>query len=705
MHKKRKVAYLQVALFSSAVFAVICLLHLGLFKGAEYGVLKTFYKMRGPLTPSSQIVIAAIDDASLKELGPWPWKRRIFSDLISKLRDSNAAIIAVDASFAEDALSDDRRLLGMLGEQRDMVLGYSFYRDRERIPLDKRAWATGEDSYDILAGQMIASTSMPSANLPSMAGIKVVPKGLRLKGGMLAFTNLLVDDGQPCLAMPLVARYKNLLLPSFGLAMASRFENFTPLVRRDSRGNLNAVAVGRQILSVGSSGKMFLNLTGPRNSYESLSIIDMLSGDLDKKKVEGKIVIIGPTYRGPESGFETPFGKNISAVELWANTVDNILFSKPINNVADSKLVNIIMVFILGLMLGLLMPFFRIVYSVLISIGIGIAVMLDGYLFFSRANILFPVAVPLIAIAAITIIIVLYRLTTEERQRNKMRARFGPSLKEKTLDELARNPKDIPSAGERRHLSVLTVEIRNFPQLFDQLQPEKMTGLMQAYFNTVAASLAEEEAFIVSVGSDRIIAVFGAPVRKADHAMRACRAALGIRRVITKKKSDWKSKYPISTLKIGIGIQTGPLVAGEMGSRGGYGFSLIGPAVRMSERFASLDRLYHTTVIVGSETMRSAKDFCAFRPLDMIRLPAVKHPIEIYELMGNKNVVIPFMEKYKQAYDAYRRRNFELALRLADDVLTKVPYDGPSLLIHARSKRFLETPPAANWDGIWTVQE
>jgi adenylate cyclase len=703
--KKRRIVCLQIAIAISIVVAAMAFFRHDLVEKSELGILRVFYDARGSLEPSPKIVIAAIDDKSLEELGGWPWKRKVFSNLLSRLRKSGATTIAIDTTFAQDIIGGDRRLLTMIERKKDAVLGYAFYPLREDIPLDKRAWATGENSYDILAGQRIASTSRPSIELPSMAGVRAIPKSLRLKGGLLAFTNFLGVQKRPLTSAPLVARYKNLLLPSLGLSVASRHSRFTPLVRRDARGRLTAVTIGERAMPIDSSGRVFMDFAGPAGTYRHLSVVDILNEKVDAESLEGSIVLVGPTFRGPQIRVSTPYGDDIPAIELWANVVDNIVFGRPLVSAFSSKAVTMSIVLVLGIVLGLVLPLMRVLYSFAIAIGLSVAVSIEGYFFLTKFGVWFPVATPLFAVVAVFLSISAYRLVTEERYRRRMRMRFGSSLRKKNLEYFAFNPQELPREGERHHLTVLTVGIRNFAALFEEVPPKRLVSFIREYVRAVSQELKSEDAFTVFAGNEKIVAIFGAPVRRADHAMRACRAALAIRKLAAKKRQAWKEKYAFSTLRIGMGIHTGPLVVGEIGFLGKDGFSALGPAVSLSERFASLDRVYHTTIIASDETVRSSREWCAFRPLDLVRFPSMKRPVEIHELLGSKNVVTPYLEMYKQAYEAYREKRFDQAVALAEGVLAKLPHDGPSLILRARAKKFLEHPPGDKWDGVWVVQE
>jgi adenylate cyclase len=262
----------------------------------------------------------------------------------------------------------------------------------------------------------------------------------------------------------------------------------------------------------------------------------------------------------------------------------------------------------------------------------------------------------------------------------------------------------IPKGGDKRHLTALTFGIRNFSAVCDELPPDKLIDFMRAYRREVFSYLGSEDAHVSGIGNDLFLAVFGSPIPHADHARRACRAALELRRRIAKKKSSWQQKYRMSPFRLAVGIDTSPLVVGEIGSRGRHAYATIGHAVQMCEVFAQLCRTYRTSIVVGAEAVQATREWYAYRPLDHIRVRKTKRSIEIFELLGKKGVVTPYIDLYMRAYDAYRLRIYEDTIKYADQLLAKLPHDGPSLLLKARAQRFMKNPPAEEWDGAWIVQ-
>lgn len=694
---KRGLTYLIIAVIAALLMAAISLVRPVSLERAEGKILERFYRLRGPTAPSDRIVIAAVDEASIEKIGAWPWPHKTYVQIIKHLRAAGVKVIVFDADIADEVIGGDRRLRDSIAEHKDIVLGFDLYPLREDIPLDERAWATGADSFDVLTTQMIASTRVPLEHIPSMGGVRTVPKQLRVIGGTLGFTNLLPPKRGALTSVPMLVRYRNLILPSIALTTAARVKGFTPLVRKDMHDEVAAVTIGNHRIPLNNSGRMMLDAAGPAGTYRHLNIADVLDKEHDLSALKDAIVLIG-SMQG--AGAATPFGADIPAVEVWANAIDNALFGKPLVDTASSRDVTVGIILVIAVLLGLVLPRVRIVISFVIASAVALAVIIDGYLFFAYAHRWFAMMAPLCAIVLTCMAITVYRLATEERVRRKLMMRYGRFMGTKTITALVTKPARLPIKGEKRVMTAMTVGIRKFEHMCGELDAANLVAFIKGYYREVMPLLYDEDAYVVMAGNDKLACTLGAPILHSDHALRACRAALDIRRAIAKRRAGWKEQYRLGTLRLGAGIHTGPMAIGDAGN----GFAAVGAPIDMSALWARVAQIYRVSIVCGPETVKSAREEFFFRPLDYVRVPHEQHPLEIYELMGKRSIAAPFMDIYTTAYEAYRERDYQSAVRAAEKVLENLPHDGPTLLIKARAERFLKNPPKKEWDGAWVVK-
>jgi len=694
---KRSLTYIAISLITALIIASAYFLNLGPISRGERMVLDRFYRLRGPLEPSQKIVLAVVDEKTIEQFGPWPWKHRVYVKLIERLREIGVKVAVFDASVAQVVVSEDRKLRDSIGEQKDLVFGYTFYPTREDIPLDDKEWATGEDSFDVLTTQKITSVRVPLEHLPGMGGIKTVPSRLRVISGTLGFTNLLPAKDTAITSVPTLVRYKNVVLPSLALTAVARAEGFTPLVREKDGGNVKAVAVGKKTIPLNKSGRMLLNMAGPAGTYKYRSLADIFDEKADLKDLEDTIVIIG-SLQGDK--IATPFGSDVPVIEVWANAMDDMLYGKPLIDTASSKGATAGIIVIIALILGIALPRVRIMPSLGIAILVAAAVVVDGYLFFAYAHRWFAMVTPLLVIFFVWVAVTEYRYATEERVRKKFMMRFGSFMGKKTITSLVTRPARLPSKGEKRLMTAMTVGIRRFEHMCSELDAKNLIAFMKGYYREILPVLHGEDAYVVMSGNDKLVCTLGAPVLHSDHALRACRAMLGIRRAVAKRRPGWKERYRLGTLRLRAGIHTGPMAIGDAGN----GFAAVGTPLDMSELWARIARTYRVSIVCGPETVHAAREKFFFRPLDYVSVPHGQHPVEIFELMGERSIATPYMDVYVRAYEAYRERDYRSAVVAADKVLENLPHDGPSLLIKARSERFLKKPPQKEWDGAWIVK-
>jgi adenylate cyclase len=270
----------------------------------------------------------------------------------------------------------------------------------------------------------------------------------------------------------------------------------------------------------------------------------------------------------------------------------------------------------------------------------------------------------------------------------------------KTLTTLVTKSVRLPSKGEKRLITAMTIGIRQFEHMCSELDAGNLIAFMKGYYREVKPLLYDEDAYVMLAGNDKLVCTLGAPMLHSDHALRACRAMLGIRRAVAKRRAGWKERYRLGTLRLAAGIHTGPMAIGDAGN----GFAAVGVPLDMSSLWARIAHTYRVSIICGSETVHAAREKFFFRPLDYVRVPHGQYPMEIYELMGERSIATPYMDVYLRAYEAYRERDYNSVITAAEKVLKNLPHDGPTQLIKARSERFLKKPPKKEWNGAWSVK-
>lgn len=294
------------------------------------------------------------------------------------------------------------------------------------------------------------------------------------------------------------------------------------------------------------------------------------------------------------------------------------------------------------------------------------------------------------------------------RERDAIRTMLERHVSKEVAAELLRDPAKTTLAGVRRELSVMFIDIAGFTALAERLPPEEVVSRLNEYFDCACGVILEAGGTVSEFQGDGIVAFFGAPIAHADHAARACRAALLCRERLAKLESSWASqRLPIHGFR--IGIHTAELVVGEIGSaeRGKYG--AVGDGINVASRIEAANKLYDTRVLISEATLARAGDAFVARELDLLRLVGREEPVRVFELVAMRESLDPgsarLCELFRAALTAYRARDFASAKRWLEEAAAFAPGDGPVQHFLLRVARFQAEPPAPDWLGVWELSE
>jgi len=264
------------------------------------------------------------------------------------------------------------------------------------------------------------------------------------------------------------------------------------------------------------------------------------------------------------------------------------------------------------------------------------------------------------------------------------------------------NPDKLKLGGEKLELSVLFSDIRGFTSISEKLKPEQLVSLLNEYLTEMTGIVLENKGLLDKYIGDAVMAVFGAPLHNDRHAYDACNAALEMMSRLKKLNEQWKERG-IPVLDIGIGINTGEMVAGNMGSVERFDYTVMGDNVNLASRLEGLNKAYGTNIIISEYTKNKVENEFWFRSLDLVRVKGKKKAVEIFELLGSRKETcpIPYMEEYNLFMKHYRLGEFKKAKDIVDKILEKHEQDKVVQLYRQRLDLLLENPPA-HWDGVYT---
>jgi len=717
--------------------------------------MKTYdlrFLARGAQAPDPRIVIAAIDQESIDRLGKWPWPRTTQARLLDILSGAGARVIGYDITFPiPDENSELQRVRELLRRYEGMGLekggegARAFYREMVRteqaadtdraleeairragnVALGLFFFLTEREAGDCAPEMLesdraiIAPSRFPlvqrlgpgPASCSVYRAFGVEPNLERFTRAALAsgFFNMNSDPDGIIRWETMVIDFEGGYYPSLDLAVSRSYLGLgqSDMILQLSPYGVEGVFLGEAMVPTDERGRMLINYRGPEGTYPHYPVVRILDGGIPPGTFRDKIVLIGVTAIGIYDMRFTPFGLT-AGTEVHAHAIDNILNRDFLIRPDWLALFDLLILISLGLLLGLLLPRMRPVFTVLLCVAVaGLYIFFNQYMF-ERFGLWLNLAYPLLQVGLVFTGVTVFRYATEEREKRKIKNSFSHYLSPALVNELTRNPALLRLGGEKKVLTCLFSDIRGFTHISEQIDPERLVDLLQGYMTAMTDIILSYNGLLDKYIGDAIMAVFCTPIEEPDHPLRACRAALDMcRRLDEMQRTWWVEKFP--RIDIGVGINTGEMVAGNMGSAQRFDYTVIGDNVNLASRIEGANKEYGTRILITQYTYERVREAVLVRELDAVRVKGRSEPVLIYELLagsdeedrgdGTRDLVTLFAE----GRALYRQRDWKGAQAIFSKVLEIRPKDHPAKIYLDRCRRLATKPPPPDWDGVFTM--
>ena len=462
------------------------------------------------------------------------------------------------------------------------------------------------------------------------------------------------------------------------------------------------VQVGDLTTSLGMDHGLWLNYRGGSARFPTFSVIDLIEGRLETQDLGNKIVLLGYTYFGHDT-IRNPYSNTFPGVEVHATAVDNLLaddFLRRLPWWADT-----LVCLLFGLaILGLFWPRFG--FSEAIRMGgsalLLLAILTIGYFLFAIRDIWTFWIGPLLTFLFVCGACLIQAYFMEGLLRRKLRHAFAHYVSNEVIEELLVKPSSLKLGGERKVLSVLFSDIRGFTSLSEGMPPERLTDFLNSYLTPMTEIVLTNRGLLDKYIGDAIMAVYGAPVALDEHAVAACNTALQMLERLGQLSLIWRERG-LPELKIGIGINTGPVSVGNMGSKDRFDYTVVGDNVNLASRLEGLNKHFGTSIIMSEQTKSKIGDIFTHRELDQVTVKGKNKPVRIYELIrqGKRETARDgWIGQFEKTLKLYRDRQFKPA---ADSFysISQQQNDPISKLYHQRCLQMMQTPPSQDWDGVF----
>lgn len=620
------------------IFFGLILVFPNFFDDLEAKGIDQYFRLRGAKTPQNPILLAVIDEKSLGKIGRWPWPRSQMARLTEKLNEAGVKAVGFDITFSETSIEDHILADSLQKVANKTTLGFFFYPSPEEVlEAAPSQVEIHENERNIYPARLALSSKQLETSGRKVFGVQAnVPAIAEVSPAHQGFFNVFPDPDGVIRNLPLVLYYKGNAYPSLALQMATLVEGFSPVPLYDGEGRLEGLSLGETKIPLQSNGELWINYLGGPKAFPHISIVDILQDRVGKDLLQDKIVLVGATAVGIYDMRVTPLSAATPGLEIQANVLDNILSSDFVRFDTSSHLASLILVLCLGLLLGLFLPRLRALPSLFLFSAILSVLWLTAYLLFLKTGWLLLVVKPTLNGFLVFGTITIWRFFTEEKERRKIRKTFQYYLSPAVIKEALEHPERLKLGGERKTLTVLFSDIRDFTRKSEKLPPEKLVHLLNDYFTAMTEVVFKYEGTLDKFMGDAIMAIYGAPISQNDHALRAGLTALEMIQKLDENKAAWCAKYGLADFKIGIGIHTGEMAVGNMGSAKRFNYTVIGDAVNLASRLETLTKEYQVPIIVSEDHYQLVKEKLSAKRLSEVQVKGKQQSTVIYQLTGRK---------------------------------------------------------------------
>ena len=695
-----------------------------------------------PLGLDKRVVIVDIDEKSLTAEGRWPWGRDKLARLVQALfEDYRIGLLGFDVVFAEpDTSSGLVRLEAMAAAEFKGDSGFRAKLEQLRPQLDyDDLFARTLTRYPVVLGYYF---NFPAREEAASARIGLLPPPTFVKGTFagknIAFRraegfganleslqsravgaghfNPVPDPDGVVRRVPMLIEYDGAYYGSLSLEMARqvqaesrevRPEFGEPLFGGRAYPGLEWLHVGKARVPVDRSVQALVPYRGPRGSFAYLSATDVLERRVDKSQLEGAVVLVGTTAPGLLDLRATPVGEAYPGVEVHANLIAGILDGS-IKQLPEYTLgAEVVMLLVFGLAMAVLVPLLAPLPATLASGALAGGFLLLNLATWTWGNLALPMASGLLMLALMFVLNMSYGYFVETRGKRQLTGLFGHYVPPELVDEMAHDPDSYSLAAESRELTVLFSDVRGFTSISEGLKPRELSELMNEFLTPMTRVIHENRGTIDKYMGDAIMAFWGAPLGDEEHARHALRAAIDMQASLLALNARFADRgWP--TMQIGIGINTGPMSVGNMGSEFRVAYTVLGDAVNLGSRLEALTKVYGVTILV-SETTRAATPEFVYREVDRVRVKGKEQPVRIFEPIGLRGELDAKWQDelahHAEALKSYRARDWDGAeigfLNLART--SRAP--GLYKLYVARIGELRRQSPGPDWDGVYTFTQ
>jgi len=669
--------------------------------------------LRGEKRDSDNVIIVDLDDKSLKEVGQWPWSRDIVADMLVNLTNAGIGLIAFDIVFAEEDRTNPIKLIKKLNlkTNKDVpdyyytfaatvantptILGYQFMLSKDDF-IQKKA-------PNISAMILEKNRSQNNKNMVidafgTILNIPLVQDNAYSSG----FFNNVPDESGIVRSVPLIIRYDDQLYPSLALEVVRTIQNKKKVYVNYDENGVSNIQIGDLFIPTDRYGRVIVNFRGGAKTFKYISAADIINNKFNPKDVEGKIAIVGTSAAGLLDLRATPFESIYPGVEVHANVIDNILTQEFISKPSWVDGLNLIHIVILAFLTIMFMAYLPLVAGLVFVVALfGADIYTIFYTLFDQGLIL-SILFPILTIILSTIASVTLNYFLETRQTKAIKNKFASKVSKDVMESLLANPDDNSFAAMSKEITVFFSDVRGFTNISEAMPNAKvLIEFLNEYMDPMTDIIIKEHGTVDKFIGDAIMAYWNAPLKVENHADKAVKTALFqiAQRDFLNKKINADFGFDVD---YGIGINTGDVVVGEIGSKGRSDYTIIGDSVNLASRLEGLCKAYKVRLVVSEFTVAKLKENYVKQLLDIVRVKGKQEPVKIYEIISDgvaDEDKLLELQEYSRAHELYVGADFKEAEEIFTNLYTK--YKKPLYEIYKERCEHLIENNIIHFDGVF----
>jgi adenylate cyclase len=694
-------------------------------------IFDTFQRLDPRVKTARPVTVVDIDEASLEKFGQWPWPRTRIADMVTDLTKLGAVAIGFDIMFAEsdrlnpDAAADTFR---NLDEETRAKL--------RALPSNDQILADAMQNSRVILGE----TGLPQVSRELDNTLPVT--GLAMLGedatrfmfdfpGLLRNTPVLerAASGRGLLTIkperdgivrrvPMITQAQGTTMPSLSFEMLRVVTGTdTIFIKTDKAAGMQSIGVNGFRIPTDLNGQLWVHFAH-HDPQIVVSAADVLEGKVEPEKIKGKLILIGTSAAGLNDIKTTPVDPAMPGVEIHAQVLESALTRTVLAQPFYGAAVEFFSAMLLGLLVIAFAPMFGPI--TLVVVGALFAGLLIGtsWYFYTQHRLLIDFTYPLLSTTLIYLTLIFSSFVREQAQRRQIRSAFGQYLSPALVEQLAQSPEKLVLGGEEREMTIMFSDVRGFTTISESYKhdPQGLTSLMNRFLTPLTNAILARKGTIDKYMGDAIMAFWNAPLDDREHQLNACEAALdmleridGLNKEREREAQDGGHAYiPIN---VGVGLNTGTCVVGNMGSDQRFDYSVLGDSVNLASRLEGQSKEYGFPIIVGSKTALAVKDRFAILELDFIMVKGKKEPEVIYAIAGRqdtaqsgrfqrlRNLTIEMLA-------CYRSRDWEGALAAIERGRRTDEAHALELLYNLYEARILgyqKNQPPEDWNGAFAL--